>query len=121
MPSHSSPADRWSQVSVVHSDPTSGRYAVRVGSLHSAALPHLGYVCRAVAPACTVSGSLVSASQPVSLAHPYRQTRLCDSVRSASPGLHRVAIAVLLAKDAIEPAPPADMKTGFSARTSCTQ
>ncbi len=56
------------------------------------------------------------------------QTRLCDSVRRRPPkfrGIHftsvkavdapvlRAEIAVLLAKDAIEPVPPADMRTGF--------
>ncbi|XDV46777.1 hypothetical protein PO909_016614 [Leuciscus waleckii] len=68
-----------------HSDPTPVRHAVRVGSLNSTMLP--GYDCGAIGPACTVSGSLASASQPVLLANPYYQTRLCDSFRPASPSL----------------------------------
>ncbi len=69
-----------------HADSTSGRLsASRVESLCSTSLPHPGYVCGSVGPACTVSGSLASTPQPVSLAHPHHQTRLCDSVRPASP------------------------------------
>ncbi len=67
-----------------HADSTSGRLsASRVESLCSTLLPH--HVCGSVGPACTVSGSLASAPQPVSLAHPHHQTRLCNSVRPASP------------------------------------
>ncbi len=75
----------------------------------------------------TVLGGLASAPQPVSLAPPYHQTRLCDSVRPATSQVsrhplhrsegsgcpHLASIAVLLAKDAIEPVPPADMRSGF--------
>ncbi len=68
-----------------HPDPTSGRYAFRVGSLSSTTLPHHGYVCGPSGHAYTVSGSLASASQSVSMAHSDRQTRLCDSVHPASP------------------------------------
>ncbi|XDV29341.1 hypothetical protein PO909_032478 [Leuciscus waleckii] len=91
------------------------RHPSRVPAFRRAAPP---YVCGAIGPACTVYGSLASASQPVSLAHPYYQTWLCDSVRPVSPSLQgrsvlRAEIAILLTKDAIEPVPPADMKTGF--------
>ncbi len=88
---------------VTHADPTSDRQRDdRAGSLRSPSLPHRGYVGR--------------------------QTRLCDSVRPATSQvsrhpLHRseaadapilqAEIAVLLAKDAIEPVPPVDMRSGF--------
>ncbi len=68
------------------------------------------------------------AAQPSSLAPKDHLTRLCDSVRPASsqvqghlphssegsrcPCLVR-GITVLLAKDVMEPVPPADMKAGF--------
>ncbi len=76
----------------------------------------------------TVSRSLASASQSVPVALVDHQTRLRDSVRSASPKFRGIRftsvkavdapvlpaeIAVLLAKDAIEPVPPADMRSGF--------
>ncbi len=47
------------------------------------------------APACTVSGSLASAPQPISLAHPHHQTRQCDSVCPASGkfrGIHFTSV-----------------------------
>ncbi len=112
----------------VHSDPTSGRVAFLVGSLCSTSLPHRGYVCGSPGPTCTVSGGLASAPQAVSLASENHQTRLRDSVRPASSQVQgrsvhlcveqrcsclACRIAVLLAKDAIEPVPPAEMKSGF--------
>ncbi len=54
------------------------------GSLRSPSLPHRGYVSGFVGATSTVLGGLASASQPVSLAPPYHQTRLCDSVRPAT-------------------------------------
>ncbi len=78
----------------------------RAGSLRFTSLPHRGYVGGPAGPACTVSGCLEKA--------------LCDSVRPAfsqvpphsSKGLCG-EITVLLARDVMEPVPPADMKTGF--------
>ncbi len=68
-----------------HSDPASDRHRdARTGSLRSPSLPHRGYVGGSIGATCTVSGSLVSASQSVSLAPSDHQTRLCDSVRPAS-------------------------------------
>ncbi len=85
-------------------DPTSGCVAFRVGSLCSTSLHHREYV----------GGSPGN-----------HQTRLHDSVCQASfrvqftsvlnkdaPVL-RVEIAVLLAKDVIEPVPPAEVKSGL--------
>ncbi len=105
-----------------------GRHRPRAGSLCSTMLPLRGYVCGPVGSAGTVSRSLVSAPRSVSVAPADHQTRLRDSVRPASPkfrGVHFTSvkavdapvlcaeIAVLLAKDAIEPVPPADMRSGF--------
>ncbi len=71
---------------------------------------------------------LAHAAQPVSLAHTHNSTRLGDSVCQATSQVQRVLetsvavrnvpvlreeIAVLLAKDAIEPVPPAEMRQGF--------
>ncbi len=61
-----------------HSDPTSER-AFLVGSLCSTLLPHCEYVGGSPSPAGTVFEGLASA-----LALENHQTRLCDSVRSAS-------------------------------------
>ncbi len=86
-----------------------------------------GYVGGFVGVTSTILGGLASAPQPVSLAPPYHQTRLCDSVRPATSQVsrhplhrsegsgcpHLASIAVLLAKDAIVPVPPADMRSGF--------
>ncbi len=105
-----------------------GRHRPRAGSLCSTSLPHHGYVGDPVGAAGTVSQSLASAPQSVSVASTDHQTRLCDSVRPASPQVQghpvhfsqptdapvlRTEIAVLLAKDAIEPVPPADMGSGL--------
>ncbi len=68
-----------------HSDPVSDRHRdARTESLRSPSLPHRGYVGGSVGATCTVSGSLVSASQSVLLAPSDHQTRLCDSVCPAS-------------------------------------
>ncbi len=70
---------------VTHADPALDRQRdARAGSLRSPSLPHRGYVGGSVGVTSTVLGGLASASQPVSLAPPYHQTRLCDSVRPAS-------------------------------------
>ncbi len=62
-----------------------GRHRPRAGSLCSTSLPHHGYVGDPVGAAGTVSQSLASAPQSVSVAPTDHQTRLCDSVRPASP------------------------------------
>ncbi len=95
---------------------------------YSLSLHHHRYVDCAVGAACTVSGGVAHAAQPVSLAHAHNSTRLRDSVRQATSQVQRVLetsvavrnapvlreeIAVLLAKDAIEPVPPAEMRQGF--------
>ncbi len=130
-----SPHTRRNQVSVtLHTqDPTPchhrpGRHRPRAGSLYSTSLPHHGYVGDPVGAAGTVSRSLASTPQSVSVASADHQTRLCDSVRPASPKFRgirftsvkaadapvlRAEITVLLAKDAIEPVPPADMGSGL--------
>ncbi len=70
---------------VTHADPASDRQRdARAGSLRSPSLPHRGYVGGFVGVTSTVLGGLASAPQPVSLAPPYHQTRLCDSVRPAT-------------------------------------
>ncbi len=91
-------------------------------------LHHHRYVDCAVVAACTATGGVAHAAQPVSLAHAHNSTRLRDSVRQATSQVQRRSrdvggsperpvlreeIAVLLAKDAIEPVPPAEMRQGF--------
>ncbi len=75
---------------ITHADPASDRQRdARGGSLRSPSLPHRGYVGGFVGATSTVLGDLASASQPVSLAPPYHQTRLCDSVRPATSQVSR--------------------------------
>ncbi len=62
-----------------------GLHRPRAGSLCSTSLPHHGYVGGSVGAAGTVSRSLASAPQSVSVAPTDHQTRLCDSVRPTSP------------------------------------
>ncbi len=62
-----------------------GRHRPRAGSLCSTSLPHHGYVGDPVGAAGTVSRSLASAPQSVSVAPTDHQTQLCDSVRPAPP------------------------------------
>ncbi len=70
---------------VTHADPASDRQRdARAGSLRSPSLPHRGYVSGFVGVTSTVLGGLASAPQPVSLAPPYHQTRLCDSATAFS-------------------------------------
>ncbi len=75
---------------VTHADPASDRQRdAQAGSLRSPSLPHRGYVGGFVGVTSTVLGGLASAPQPVSLAPPYHQTRLCDSVRPATSQVSR--------------------------------
>ncbi len=95
---------------------------------YSHSLHHCGYVDCAVGATCTASEGVACAAQPISLAHAHNSTRLRDSVCQTTSQVQRrtqdcVAarnapvlreeIAVLLAKDAIEPVPPAEMRQGF--------
>ncbi len=95
---------------------------------YSLSLHHHRYADCAIGAACTASGGVAQTAQPVLLAHAYNSTRLRDSVRQATsqvqrrsrdvvavqnaPVLHE-GIAAFLAKDAIEPIPPAEMRQGF--------
>ncbi len=107
---------------------TAERAAFCTIQLYSPSLHHRRYVDCTVGATCTASGSVACAAQPVSLAHAHNSTRLRDSVRQATSQVQRrtqdcVAarnapvlreeIGVLLAKDAIEPVPPAEMRQGF--------
>ncbi len=75
---------------ITHADPASDRQRdTRGGSLRSPSLPHRGYVGEFVGATSTVLGGLASAFQPVSLAPPYHQTRLCDSVRPVTSQVSR--------------------------------
>ncbi len=107
----------------VHSDPTSGRAAFRVGLLCSTFLPARIYVGDSSGPACTISGGLVRAGSWGT--HQVSATRfslpgiLSSSGTFGSLGVEQrcpclaCRIAVLVAKDAIEPVPPAEIKSGF--------
>ncbi len=78
---------------VTHADPASDRQRdARAGSLRSPSLPHRGYVGGFIGVTSTVLGGLASASQPVSLAPPYHQTRLCNSVRPATSQVSRLPL-----------------------------
>ncbi len=56
---------------------------------YSLSLHHHRYVDCAVGAACTVSGGVAHAAQPVSLAHAHNSTRLRDSVRQATSQVQR--------------------------------
>ncbi len=111
-----------------HSDPTSGRVAFRVGSLCSTSLPHCGYVGVSPGPLVRSRGAWLTLPRPSRWL--MRTIRLCyaiqfarrppkfrgvrfTSVFSKDTPLLRAEVAVLLAKDAIEPVPPAEMKSRF--------
>ncbi|KAI2665756.1 Protein P [Labeo rohita] len=113
-----------------HSDPASDwQRDARAGSLRFPSLPHHGYVGGPAGAACALSGGLNRASQFILLAPPDPQIRLGYAIqfarRAKFRGIHftsmkaadapvlRAEIATLLAKDAIEPVPPADMRMGF--------
>ncbi len=79
------------QVSASHT-PTplrTGNETLEPGPCVPPSLPHRGYVSGFVGVTSTVLGGLASAPQPVSLAPPYHQTRLCDSVRPATSQVSR--------------------------------
>ncbi len=56
---------------------------------YSLSLHHHRYVDCAVGAACTASGGVAHAAQPVSLAHTHNSTRLRDSVRQATSQVQR--------------------------------
>ncbi len=56
---------------------------------YSLSLHHHRYVDCAVGAACTASGGVAHAAQPVSLAHAHNSTRLRDSVRHATSQVQR--------------------------------
>ncbi len=56
---------------------------------YSLSLHHHRYVDCAVGAACTASGGMAHAAQPVSLAHAHNSTRLRDSVRQATSQVQR--------------------------------
>ncbi len=56
---------------------------------YSLSLDHYRYVDCAVGAACTASGGVAHAAQPVSLAHAHNSTRLRDSVRQATSQVQR--------------------------------
>ncbi len=114
-----------------HSDHTSGRTAFQVGPLCSTSLPHRGgipYVSDSPVPACTVSGGLARVPRMsrwllrnIRLGHAiqfarrppkFRSVRFTSVLNKDAPVLH-AKVAVLLTKDAIEPVPPAEIKSGF--------
>lgn len=70
----------WSQVSVALQTQTP-----LWDALSSTSLPHHRYFCGPFSPAGWVAGSLVSASQPVTLAHLDNQALQCNSTCPASP------------------------------------
>ncbi len=94
---------------------------------------HVLHVDCAVGAACTASGGVAHAAQPVSLAHADNSTRYAIQFARRPPKFNAVLetlvavrnapvlreeIAVLLDKDAIEPVPPAERRQGFTALTS---
>lgn len=95
-------------------------------SLSSTLLPHHGYVDGPAGPAFIVSGCLLPKPsrwllQTIRLSYviqftwnpPKFSAIHFTLVNAANASVLHVDIAVLLAKDAIEPVPPADMKTGI--------
>ncbi len=99
---------------------------------YSLSLHHHRYVDCAVGAACTASGGVAHAAQPVSLAHAHNSIQYANryaiqfarrppkfngvletSVAVRNAPVLREEIAVLVAKDAIEPVPPAEMRQGF--------
>ncbi len=122
------PAMEPGECRTTHSDPTSRRTAFRVGPLCSTSLPHRGYVGNSPGPACTVPGGLAELPRPsrwllrtirlgyaiqfARLPPKFRGIRFTSVLNNDAPVL-RAEVAVLLAKDAIEPVPPAEMKSGF--------
>ncbi len=56
---------------------------------YSLSLHHHRYVDCAIGAACTASGGVAHAAQPVSLAHAHNSTRLRDSVRQATSQVQR--------------------------------
>ncbi|KAL0204691.1 hypothetical protein M9458_002709, partial [Cirrhinus mrigala] len=110
-------------------DSSSGHCASCVESPPSPWLPDCQYVTRSIDPSSTQVGAWLSLPNPsrwliqtVQLSYVIQFARhpprlrgiLFTSVRSdTDASVLRAEIAVLLVKDAIEPVPPAEMKSGF--------
>ncbi|XP_058621250.1 uncharacterized protein LOC131533149 [Onychostoma macrolepis] len=95
-----------------------GHHRFRARSLCSTSLPHRGHVGGPTGPADTVSRSLASTPQSVSVAPADHQTQLCDSVRPASPQVqgHSVQFSQGCRCPCLacgNCSPPADMRSGF--------
>ncbi len=129
-PSPASPAQLWSQVSVTPHTQTPLRDALPFESGPCAPFrcPTVGTSVTPLVPLVRSLGAWLELPQAVSLAPGDYQTRLRDSVHrrprkfrgirftsvlSKDAPVLRAEVAVLLAKDAIEPVPPAEMKSGF--------
>ncbi len=111
-----------------HPDPASGRDAFRVGSLSSTTLPYRGYICGSSVPLVWFLGASLALPSPsrslirtIKLGYAiqfdwrppkFRGIQFTSMLTNDAP-VFRAGIAVLLAKDAIEPFPPADMRSGF--------
>ncbi len=113
------PAMEPGECRTTHSDPTSRRTAFRVGPLCSTSLPHCGYVGNSPGPTSTVPGAellrTIRLGYTIQFAWrppKFRGIRFTLVLNKDAPVL-RAEVAVLLAKDAIEPVPPAEMKSGF--------
>ncbi len=122
------PAMEPDECRTTYSDPTSRRNAFRVGPLCSTSLPHRGYVDNSPGPAYMVPGGLAELPRPscwllrtIRLGYAiqyarrppkFRRIRFISVLNKDAPVL-RAEVAVLLAKDAIEPVPPAELKSGF--------
>ncbi len=111
-----------------HSDPTSERTAFRVGPLCSTSLPTAGTSVASLVPLVRSLGAWLALPRPsrwlmrtIRLGYAIQFARRSPkfrgvrftSVLSKDAPLLRAEVAVLLAKDAIEPVPPAEMKSGF--------
>ncbi len=105
-----------------------GRHRPRPGSLCSTTLPHRGYVCGPLVPLARGLGAWLALPGPsrwllrtIRLGYAIQFARRppkfrgvhFTSVKAVDAPVLCAEIAVLLAKDAIEPVPPADMRSGF--------
>ncbi len=105
-----------------------GRHRPRAGSLCSTTLPHCGYVCGPLVPLARGLGAWLALPGPsrwllrtIRLGYAIQFARRppkfrgvhFTSVKAVDTPVLCAEIAVLLAKDAIEPVPPADMRSGF--------
>ncbi len=109
------PAMEPGECRTTHSDPTSRRTAFQVGSLCSTSLVRsLGAWLELPRPSRWLLRTirLGYAIQFTRRPPKFRGIRFTSLLNKDAPVLH-AEVAVLLAKDAIEPVPPAEMKSGF--------